>query len=804
MKRPAETQLPEAPQPTHLSVQPSPQPLAEQLLAGQADSFPHHEAGGKAAPEARDAQREKNLVSDGSENHIAAAGGAKPSGLEEVAQPPPRAGAPITAGASQVQPRRDAAAERSASQTGGEDLPESAWEYEGGGQAAQRGDRQVPQMRHRLRNKAAFWKTFCRSTLVLSWITVGFVLLWNADCPQGGPTPVLQSNHKSAVQNGVFVEEAIAELLATGAAVECGAQPHCVMPLGVVPKPGTDKFRLIYDARYLNQYVVTPSFKYETLSGLGSVLQPGDYLFTVDLKSGYHHLDINERFWKFLGFEWEGKYYTFTQLPFGLAPACWAFTKLTRELQTFWRSEGHRTSGYIDDSIHANQDRNDLVVWRTRVVTDLEKAGFLISEKKCDLEPTQQKRYLGALVDTDQGCLLVPEDKRAALVNSITEALRHRERCKAHAISSIVGHIMSMSYSFGELSTLMTRRLTTWQNEVVKLQGSLHRHAPLSPAAVSELDFWRTAVQRFNGRKPLWAPSYINTFTVFTDAAGRSLYSFGGWGGWAWVDGQLLQSAGRWDFETRGRSSTFLELLGVWNVLRSLNAGGQLSGQRILINTDNQGVFGIISKAGSMVPDIQDVCMELFWYAIEHQMLLLANWIPRESNTLADALSKVDSSSDWMLNQREFQVLQQRWGPFEVDLFASATNHLLPRYFSHFYTPSCAGVNAFTQVWPSTSWCNPPFSLMGRVLEHAKHCSCRMALVVPFWPGAAWWHRLVENEYAFRGFVWDCVILPPVHDLFLGGSYGNTVARRAPGWHTMALLTDFRRECPYVVRVPNL
>ena len=76
------------------------------------------------------------------------------------------------------------------------------------------------------------------------------------------------------------------------------------------------------------------SFKYETLTGLQHVLKPNDYAFTVDLKAGYHHVDTDERFWTFLGFHWDNQFYVFTQLPFGLAPACWAFTKVTRDMLT--------------------------------------------------------------------------------------------------------------------------------------------------------------------------------------------------------------------------------------------------------------------------------------------------------------------------------------------------------------------------------------------------------------------------------------------------------------------------------------
>ena len=55
-------------------------------------------------------------------------------------------------------------------------------------------------------------------------------------------------------------------------------------------------------------------------------------MFSFDLKSGYHHVNIYEPQRQFLGCEWEqggvSQYYVFAVLPFGLATACYALTKL--------------------------------------------------------------------------------------------------------------------------------------------------------------------------------------------------------------------------------------------------------------------------------------------------------------------------------------------------------------------------------------------------------------------------------------------------------------------------------------------
>ena len=47
------------------------------------------------------------------------------------------------------------------------------------------------------------------------------------------------------------------------------------------------------------------------------------------------------------------QYYVFCVLPFGLATACYFFTKLMRPLVKYWRGQGLRIIVYLDDGIAA-------------------------------------------------------------------------------------------------------------------------------------------------------------------------------------------------------------------------------------------------------------------------------------------------------------------------------------------------------------------------------------------------------------------------------------------------------------------
>lgn len=718
-----------------------------------------------------------------------------------------------SSGAAQIAARRATEANRSQPlPSGGQDMDS---EFEGGasstGGSSAPPPQPPPRMRGRLKQNYSFWKTFVRSQLVLSWILAGFPLKW-ADGP---PAPVWLANHSSAYEHTGFVDSAIADLVATGAAEPVDVQPTCVLPLGVVPKKGTSKYRLIFDARYINEHLVVPSFQYEGLSALPEILQPNDFLFTVDLKSGYHHIDMHPDAWPYLGFEWRGQFFRFVQLPFGLAPACWVFTKVTRELQQYWRADGHRCAQYIDDGLHAHQDRSALSQWQARVLSDLDNCGFLVSTDKCSLEPEHRKEFLGATVDTEAGRMWVPEGKRVAArarVASALAAYQAHETVRVRDIASIAGQLLSMSYSFGKIAVLMTRRLGAWvASHTANLPPSaFDRHHRLDASSAAELEFWLTAWDRFDGARPLWRPPHMLSVTINTDAAGRSDYHFGGWGGWTSERGELRLAAGQWTFDTAKFSSTYLELRSMLNVLEALNQGGRWDGQRILIRTDSQPARDVMAKGGSVVAAIQDVCAPLLWYCIERNIDLVLEWVPRERNALADSLSKWQDPHGWKLQPQLFAQLAARWGHegrFAFDLFASDANFQCTPYYTFYHSPTAAGVNAFAYEWPqgpNIAWCYPPFGIISRVLAHARACGARLCLVAPYWPRAVWWPQLLQSRHLFHTAVHDVFVFAPSAKLFVVPPTRTHVTPPSPTWRTIALLLDFTTACAKPVPVPRL
>ena len=66
-------------------------------------------------------------------------------------------------------------------------------------------------------------------------------------------------------------------------------------------------------------------------------------MFSFDLKSSYHHIEILPEHQTFLGFSWRAPdsnsetFYVYTVLPFGLSTAPYIFTKLLKPLEKHWK-----------------------------------------------------------------------------------------------------------------------------------------------------------------------------------------------------------------------------------------------------------------------------------------------------------------------------------------------------------------------------------------------------------------------------------------------------------------------------------
>ena len=200
-----------------------------------------------------------------------------------------------------------------------------------------------------LKNNLGFWRSIGAPDFILSIIENGYRLPFISF-----PLAVKLGNNKSARLHADFVDQAVLELVNSGRVRMVNEQPFVVNPLSVSIQP-CGKKRLILDLRHVNKSLIKQSVKYEDWKIAMSYFAKDAYMFSFDLKSGYHHIDIAQEHQTFLRFSWRAPdsinvvLYVFTVLPFGLSSAPYVFTKVLKPLEKYWRIQGLCIAIFWDD-----------------------------------------------------------------------------------------------------------------------------------------------------------------------------------------------------------------------------------------------------------------------------------------------------------------------------------------------------------------------------------------------------------------------------------------------------------------------
>ena len=594
----------------------------------------------------------------------------------------------------------------------------------------------------------------------------------------------------------VFTREQIKELLARDV-IGTDVIAKVICPLGVVPKKGVKRFRLIHNVRFVNASCARKPFAYEQLTDLQNLLVGGEWMCKFDLAAGYHHIPLQPGQRKYFGFEFEGKVYTWKQLFFGLSPAPYIFTMILRNVAARWRFDGINLVHFLDDfCIFA---RSKALCWQQmqRVRRDLEALGFVINMEKSVLEPTQELEFLGYEVNTvNEPRFTVPQTRVAKLLADLQLlAALQGKAVRVRKVASVAGQILSMSLALSP-ARLFTRGL-------YRVVDSVHRHelpggwnalVTLSPVAAGEVEFWLEGLTVWNG-SPILRSASVRVVQVWSDAS-----HVHGWGGWTanplvhtrtLVDHtpvRTFNAQGRWSVLEAEEHINLQELRGFYNTAQAL-VPVIPRGSRIRPRLDNTCAISYLNNGGGRIPLLTALVKKVWLLFVQQGWVLEpAVHVRGVYNTLADWLSRNFDSCDWKLNPREFHKLDLLWGPHEHDRCASAQNHQnnLP-FDSLYYEPGAAGHDTFTQWWrPTNNWVNGDFGQLSRLVALCRDQRACGTFIAPRWP-RPWWRELCDECVDWRE-------LTRTPDLFLPGNHSNARGVGFPPWRIFAFRLDYRQE----------
>lgn len=249
------------------------------------------------------------------------------------------------------------------------------------------------------------------------------------------------------------------------------------------------------------------------------LILPDHFMASIDLQDAYFLIPIDESSRKYLRFQFQDNIFEFTVLPFGLCTSPYVFTKLMKPVMSQLRSQGLISVDYLDDILLIGNTYEKCYknVQITRKL--LESLGFILNEKKCKLFPSKYCRFLGFEINSHEGTISLPEDKKLKIIGLLEKVLNrpdYKIRDFAQLIGNLVAACPGVRYGWAHIKLLERKKVLALIFNRMNYEAKIS----ISIEIRTELNWWKNNL-------PSAFAKFLKTSidkVIFTDA------STSGWG----------------------------------------------------------------------------------------------------------------------------------------------------------------------------------------------------------------------------------------------------------------------------------
>ena len=434
-------------------------------------------------------------------------------------------------------------------------------------------------------------------------------------------------NYQSAYDNAPAVTAFLALLVRRGRARVAAATPHLVAPMGVVFRSqdtAHDKPRTTVDetAAGLNAALPPWLFSYDSVARALERFPRASWLAKVDLAKYYTQLSILEQHRTLLGVEWLGVYYEFTSPPFGISLAPAFASWVSAEIAAIARARGISVvATYIDDFLLAAPTAAAASAQLSKFLALLTELGVEYGPEKVE-GPAQRMVFLGVGIDTVSAHLWLAPRSVEAFCAALRDAAS-RPALSPTAVQQLTGKLAW----FGSVCTSLRWYARPFYSALAAAAPSAPVRVP--PAAFTALLSALSSPDLLISPITAWLPPRPAVL-LRTDASGS--IGYGGHVG-------RRAFARPWHRNWQGcRSMTAREL---WPVAEALRLFPSLFRDKpVVVAMDNSSAVYAICRGHSACPASHRVLGRLLAAAAACNATLSPVHLPREQNTVADALSR--------------------------------------------------------------------------------------------------------------------------------------------------------------------
>ena len=613
------------------------------------------------------------------------------------------------------------------------------------------------------------------------------------------PSHYDERNNLSARKEPAFVRDSLDSMASSGIINHVLIKPTCVNPLTVASRDldtGSRKLRLCWDgSRWINPLLKKMSVKLTHFPKAAELLYEGDYQVSMDLKSFYYHLMIYPPHQTFLGIaadlpDGSRRFYHYTVLPFGLAPAAAIMTRLVKPILAYLASLGIRASIYLDD-LKVNAPTKALAWEHYQITRDVfRKAGFVISVEKSDefSDVSQQKLYLGFIMDSVTMTASASQDK----LSSVTSFIRQKSsssRITVKDLARIAGRLAALRPAFGYFVLLVTRSAyAAIEQHVDKFgwSGYLLMNADI----IRELNLFLDYAPTLNGfpllqefRHQAIQNLLPSAVIVAGDASASAVCAYS------------IQSPSKFFFqdvlspEEVVLSSGHRELL---TLKKALLADCIPPSSAVIWYTDSANLVAFWEK-GSSKPLIQMDIIECLLHCKSNAISITVLHLSREDPRIqaADAGSRFFDKDDWGIDAASFSVLQSRFLPagFSLDPFASPANARCDCFFSRYAFPGSLATDAFSVSWSDECLfiCPPIGKLIAAWKKISATINSKGVIIFPAWKTANFWPVFFPDG---RHSSWPAQSVQPFDPFISLGQFYAGIMNGKNDYHFIAVFFD--------------